>query len=68
MEHGLIVIVGMEILGFDTEPKIVGTTEPGRKLTWEEIGNRSVSSWYSILLTYWTLSLPRFFAVKSYLL
>ena len=33
---------GMEILGFDTESKIVGTAVPGRKLTWEEIGNRSV--------------------------
>lgn len=35
-------LIGMEILGFDAESHIVGTTVPGRKLTWEEIGNRSV--------------------------
>lgn len=40
----IITLIGMEILGFDNESKIVGTTVPGRKLTWEEIGNRSVRS------------------------
>lgn len=33
---------GMEILGFDSQSNIIGTTVPGRKLTWEEIGSRSV--------------------------
>lgn len=41
IESGRTSSVGMEILGFDTESKIVGATVPGRKLTWEEIGNRS---------------------------
>jgi GTPase len=31
----------MEILGYDAESKIVGSSDPGRKLKWEEIGKRS---------------------------
>ncbi|PWW79476.1 P-loop containing nucleoside triphosphate hydrolase protein [Tuber magnatum] len=33
--------IGMEILGYDAESKIVGSNDPGRKLKWDEIGNRS---------------------------
>ena len=44
IESGRTSSVGMEILGFDSESHIVGTSVPGRKLTWEEVGKRSVSS------------------------
>ena len=43
----------MEILGFDSESKIVAANVPGRKLTWEEIGNRSVDlplPWSELLI------------------
>ncbi|KAG0125884.1 P-loop containing nucleoside triphosphate hydrolase protein [Tuber indicum] len=41
IESGRTSSVGMEILGYDAESKIVGSNDPGRKLKWEEIGNRS---------------------------
>jgi GTPase len=41
IESGRTSSVGMEIMGFDTHGDIVGSTVPGRKLSWEEIGKRS---------------------------
>ena len=41
IESGRTSSVGMEIMGFDTHGDIVGSTVPGRKLTWGEIGHRS---------------------------
>lgn len=41
IESGRTSSVGMEIMGFDTQGNIVGSTVPGRKLTWNEIGTRS---------------------------
>ena len=43
IESGRTSPVGMEIMGFDTKGNAVSSTVPGRKLSWEEIGNRSVS-------------------------
>ena len=34
--------VGMEIMGFDSKSEVVVSSVAGRKLTWEEIGWRSV--------------------------
>lgn len=42
IESGRTSSVGMEILGFDAESNTVGSNVPGRKLTWEEIGQKSV--------------------------
>lgn len=42
VESGRTSSVGMEIMGFDTRGDIVASTVPGRKLSWEEIGKRSV--------------------------
>lgn len=42
VESGRTSSVGMEIMGFDTKGDVVASTVPGRKLSWEEIGNRSV--------------------------
>jgi GTPase len=42
IESGRTSSVGMEIMGFDTTGNVVSSTVPGRKLTWEEIGNRAV--------------------------
>lgn len=42
IESGRTSSVGMEIMGFDTKGETVVSTVPGRKLTWEEIGKRSV--------------------------
>ena len=42
IESGRTSSVGMEIMGFDTTGEVVVSTVPGRKLTWEEIGKRSV--------------------------
>ena len=42
MESGRTSSVGMEIMGFDTLGDIVASNVPGRKLSWEEIGKRSV--------------------------
>ena len=44
VESGRTSSVGMEIMGFDTRGDIVASNVPGRKLSWEEIGKRSV--WY----------------------
>ncbi|GAB7356593.1 hypothetical protein MBLNU459_g7321t1 [Dothideomycetes sp. NU459] len=41
VESGRTSSVGMEIMGFDSKGEIVTSTVPGRKLSWEEIGNRS---------------------------
>ena len=54
IESGRTSSVGMEIMGFDTNGDVVSSTVPGRKLSWEEIGNRSVS-----LLGCQTASQPR---------
>lgn len=43
IESGRTSSVGMEIMGFDTKGDVVAATVPGRKLSWEEIGKRSVS-------------------------
>jgi len=43
IESGRTSSVGMEIMGFDTKGEVVAATVPGRKLSWEEIGKRSVS-------------------------
>jgi GTPase len=42
IESGRTSSVGMEIMGFDSKGEIVTSTTAGRKLTWEEIGRRSV--------------------------
>jgi GTPase len=42
VESGRTSSVGMEIMGFDTKGEVVASTVPGRKLSWEEIGQRSV--------------------------
>lgn len=44
IETGRTSSVGMEIMGFDTKGDIVASNVPGRKLSWEEIGKRSVCS------------------------
>ncbi|KAL1302358.1 hypothetical protein AAFC00_002762 [Neodothiora populina] len=41
IESGRTSSVGMEIMGFDSKGEIVTSMVPGRKLSWEEIGNRS---------------------------
>ncbi|KAM0801223.1 GTP-binding protein [Usnea florida] len=41
VESGRTSSVGMEIMGFDTRGDIVASNVPGRKLSWEEIGERS---------------------------
>ncbi|MCJ1433196.1 hypothetical protein MMC27_002555 [Xylographa pallens] len=41
IESGRTSSVGMEIMGFDTRGDVVASNVPGRKLSWEEIGNRS---------------------------
>ena len=42
VESGRTSSVGMEIMGFDVHGDVVTSSVPGRKLTWEEIGKRSV--------------------------
>ena len=42
VESGRTSSVGMEIMGFDTYGDVVASNVPGRKLSWEEIGKRSV--------------------------
>lgn len=42
IESGRTSSVGMEIMGFDSKGEVVVSTTSGRKLTWEEIGRRSV--------------------------
>jgi GTPase len=42
VESGRTSSVGMEIMGFDTKGEVVASNVPGRKLSWEEIGQRSV--------------------------
>lgn len=44
IESGRTSSVGMEIMGFDAHGNVVTSTVPGRKLTWEEIGRRSVGA------------------------
>lgn len=41
IESGRTSSVGMEILGYDVDSNIVVSSDPGRKLKWEEIGHRS---------------------------
>ncbi|KAF2147857.1 P-loop containing nucleoside triphosphate hydrolase protein [Myriangium duriaei CBS 260.36] len=41
IESGRTSSVGMEIMGFDSKGEVVTSETPGRKLSWEEIGNRS---------------------------
>ncbi|KAK7936688.1 GTP-binding protein 1 [Apiospora aurea] len=41
IETGRTSSVGMEIMGFDTQGKVITSDVPGRKLSWEEIGKRS---------------------------
>ncbi len=43
IESGRTSSVGMEIMGFDTKGDVVTAQVAGRKLSWEEIGRRSVS-------------------------
>lgn len=51
IESGRTSSVGMEIMGFDSKGAVVSSSTVGRKLTWEEIGNRAVcSSWMCFLL------------------
>jgi GTPase len=42
IESGRTSSVGMEIMGFDSKGNIVTSNTAGRKLSWEEIGQRSV--------------------------
>ncbi|KAH8801590.1 P-loop containing nucleoside triphosphate hydrolase protein [Xylogone sp. PMI_703] len=41
IESGRTSSVGMEIMGFDTMGRIIGSDVPGRKLSWEEIGKKA---------------------------
>ncbi|KAI4814787.1 P-loop containing nucleoside triphosphate hydrolase protein, partial [Aureobasidium sp. EXF-8845] len=41
IESGRTSSVGMEIMGFDSKGEVVMASTAGRKLSWEEIGNRS---------------------------
>jgi len=41
VESGRTSSVGMEIMGFDAKSQVISSAA-GRKLTWEEIGKRSV--------------------------
>jgi GTPase len=41
IETGRTSSVGMEIMGFDSKGGIVVSSVPGRKLSWEEIGQRA---------------------------
>jgi GTPase len=43
IESGRTSSVSMEIMGFDSRGEVVSSNVAGRKLTWEEIGRRSVS-------------------------
>jgi GTPase len=43
IESGRTSSVGMEIMGFDSKGEVVSSNVAGRKLTWEEVGRRSVS-------------------------
>lgn len=43
IESGRTSSVGMEIMGFDSKGEIITSSTAGRKLSWEEIGQRSVS-------------------------
>ena len=47
IESGRTSSVGMEIMGFDVKGDIVASNVPGRKLSWEEIGKRSVRNNYA---------------------
>ena len=47
IESGRTSSVGMEIMGFDTRGEVVASNVPGRKLSWEEIGKRSVRGYVS---------------------
>lgn len=42
IESGRTSSVGMEIMGFDAKGEVVASSVAGRKLSWEEIGKRSV--------------------------
>ena len=42
IESGRTSSVGMEIMGFDSHGDVVSSAVAGRKLSWEEIGTRSV--------------------------
>lgn len=46
IESGRTSSVGMEIMGFDSKSEVVVSNTAGRKLTWEEIGRRSVGAGY----------------------
>lgn len=46
IESGRTSSVGMEIMGFDSKGEVVMAQTAGRKLSWEEIGNRSVCALY----------------------
>lgn len=46
MESGRTSSVGMEIMGYDSRGEVIASNVPGRKLTWEEIGSRSVSRFF----------------------
>lgn len=41
LESGRTSSVGMEIMGFSSTGSIISSSDPGRKLSWEEIGRRS---------------------------
>jgi hypothetical protein len=48
IESGRTSSVGMEIMGFDSKGEVVMASTAGRKLSWEEIGNRSVCAYNQI--------------------
>ena len=52
VESGRTSSVGMEIMGFDVHGDTVASNVPGRKLSWEEIGRRSVGDPVLILWTH----------------
>jgi GTPase len=49
IESGRTSSVGMEIMGFDSKGDVVTSNTQGRKLTWEEIGQRSVRALLQML-------------------
>ena len=57
IESGRTSSVGMEIMGFDTHGEVIASNVPGRKLSWEEIGNRSVSELINFFMAHVFLGL-----------
>ena len=67
IESGRTSSVGMEIMGFDTHGSVVASNVPGRKLSWEEIGQRSVSEPPTCYQRGTDCSRPKLLALQTWL-